>query len=679
MNHIMLKRLSGINKKKFIIALAVLVLGVIIFILCRDLFYGIDGQGERYILRKMVAIYFANVFVYCFSILWNNHLSERNNDIINLHIMEWYPAVCFVIVETTIGTGSDIWKMNARRIILNIILYMLIMYLIYAISASVKASVIGLTVFTVLFSIANIYLLRFRQIPLIATDFMVARTAFNVASGYDYTPDIYIVILICYLVGVILISRKLVENKEKRKKLPFRIGVIVCYLVFFGGLYHLLMQTDYLDHYGIKFNTFRPTKSYAGNGGLLTFVKSARLCMIKKPDGYSAKEADNIAKDYKSDSVTDVDDNKQPNVIVIMDEAFANLQDVGSFETNEEVTPFYNSMKENTIKGYTYVSVFGGQTANTEYEFLTGDSKAFLPENSTPYQLYIKEYMPSLTGNLALNGYQGMLALHPFMATGYNRISVYEKLGFSDFITMDQFHDPGLVRGFISDESDFDRVIKEYEKCKESSDAPFYLFNVTMQNHSSYNADFPNLPKTIKITSKDKENSDAERYLNLIHLSDQAFEKLINYFENEDDPTVIVMFGDHEPGLSDSFYSKIIGKKLDDLTPEESMELYKTPFFIWANFDIEEEYIDKISINYLHSLMVDKVGLEKTGYNKFLLDMYKQIPVITGNGYFGSDGKFYNIDDKSSPYYEYVNRYSIIEYNHLFDAKHRNSFFEYVR
>ena len=244
---------------------------------------------------------------------------------------------------------------------------------------------------------------------------------------------------------------------------------------------------------------------------------------------------------------------------------------------------------------------------------------------------------------------------------------------------MDQFHDPGLVRGFISDESDFNRVIKEYEKCKEQSDAPFYLFNVTMQNHSSYTTDFDNLPKTIKITSEGKSNAAAERYLNLIHLTDQAFENLIGYFEKQEDPTVIVMFGDHEPGLSDSFYEKIIGKNLDDLSSAESMELYKTPFFIWANFDIEEEYIDKISINYLHSLMIDKIGLEKTGYNKFLLDMYEQIPVITGNGYFGADGKFYKIDKKSSPYYEYIKKYSIIEYNHLFDAKHRNSFFEYTK
>ena len=675
----MLKKLTEFNKKKLLIAFAVFVIGVIIFFFCKDMFYGIDNHGRRLILKKMVVLYFANIFVYCFAILWNNHLSERVNNIINIHIMEWYPVVCFVLAESTMGTGSVIFSMNLRRIILNIALYMIIFYLIYAVSASIKASVIGLTTFTFLFSVANIYLLRFRQIPLIATDFMVIRTAFNVAKDYDYTPNINMIIFMCYFIAVIMLCFKIVENKDIKKKILFRISVALCYLVFLGGMYNLVMNSDYLDNNHILFNTFRPIKSYAGNGGLLTFAKSVRLCAIEKPEGYSVKAVDEIAKSYPSDSVSNVDDATQPNIIVIMDEAFANLQDVGEFDTNEEMGENEESMKENTVKGYTYVSVFGGQTANTEYEFLTGDSKAFLPKGSTPYQLYIKEYMPSLTGNLALNGYQGMLALHPYMATGYNRISVYEKFGFSDFITMDQFHDPGLVRGFISDESDFNRVIKEYEKSKEISDLPFYMFNVTMQNHSSYNVDFANLPKTIKITSEGKSNASAERYLNLIHLTDQALENLIGYFEKKDDPTVIVMFGDHEPGLSDSFYENIIGKELNNLTSSESMELYKTPFFIWANFDIDEEYIDKISINYLHSIMIDKIGLEKTGYNKFLLEMYKHVPVITGNGYFGDDGKFYEIEDRESPYYDYIKKYNILEYNHLFDARHRNPFFEYTK
>lgn len=666
-------------KYRLIIAACIFVLGVVLFLINKGKFYDYDNSGNLAMLKKMVVVWFGCFFVMSFSVLFDNKLSDTINKIINLSIMEWYPVVCFVIVEMTIGTDCRLIIMNLRRLLLNIALYMIVYYLFYAITASVRVSVIGLSTFTALFSIANIYLLRFRQIPLMATDFMVIRTALNVADDFDYTPDIYILLLIIYMIAVVIISSKIKENIKLRKNIPFRIIVAVLYIGFFSFMFHLTIQTDYLQEKYIEFNTFRPTKSYTKNGGLLTFTKSMKLCMLNKPDEYSPKKVAEIAKDYPSDSVNDISVENKPNVIVIMNEAFADLQAVGDFETNEEVMPFYKSMKDNTVKGFAYVSVFGGQTANSEYEFLTGDTKAFLPENSTPYQLYIKEYMPSLTGNLILNGYQGNLALHPFYGSGYNRISVYNNFGFSKFLDMTSFDNPQYVREFISDKSDFDKIIEEYEKCKASSDAPFYIFNVTMQNHSSYDMDFDNLPQTIKITTEEKKNDDAERYLNLIHLSDSALKELIKYFEKVKEPTIIVMFGDHEPGISDKFYENLTGKKLDKMSGLESMELYKTPFFIWANYDIEEGYYDKISVNYLHSLMLKEAGLNMTGYNKFLMDMYESIPVITGNGYIGNDGNYYNINDTKSPYYETVKKYNMIVYNHLFDVKNRNSFFEYKK
>ena len=666
-------------KYRLIIAIGIFALGIVLFLINKGKFYDYDNNGHLSLLKKILVMWFGCFGVMSLSAIIDNKLSDAVNKIINLSLMEFYPMVCFFIVELTIGTDCRLIIMNLRRLILNIALYMIVYYLFYAITASVRVSVIGLSAFTTLFAAANIYLLRFRQIPLMATDFMVVRTALNVAGDFDYTPDIYVMLLIAYLIAVIIASSKIKENNKLRKNIPFRAVVAVLYIGFFGFMFHLLIRTDYLQEKYIQFNTFRPTKSYTKNGGLLTFTKSIQLCMFDKPDGYSEKAVDDIADDYPSDSVEDLSKEKKPNVIVIMNEAFSDLQAVGEFETNEEVLPFYNSMKENTIKGFTYVSVFGGQTANTEYEFLTGDSKAFLPENSTPYQLYIKEYMPSLTGNMVLNGYQGNLAIHPFYGSGYNRVNVYNNFGFSEFLDMYSFENPTYIRDFISDTSDFNKIIEEYEKSKANSDDPFYVFNVTMQNHSSYDMDFDTLPKTIKITTEDKKNDDAERYLNLVHLSDAALKDLIGYFEKEEEPTVIVMFGDHEPGISDKFYEKLTGKKLDKMTGLESMELYKTPFLIWANYDIEEEYIDKISVNYLHSLMLEKTGLNMTGYNKFLLDMYEEIPVITGNGYIGADGNFYKKDDVTSPYYEIIEKYNMIVYNHLFDVKNRNSFFEYTK
>ena len=168
----------------------------------------------------------------------------------------------------------------------------------------------------------------------------------------------------------------------------------------------------------------------------------------------------------------------------------------------------------------------------------------------------------------------------------------------------------------------------------------------------------------------------AERYLNLTRLTDDALKNLLSYFEGVDDPTVIVMFGDHEPGLPNSFYSSICGKKVGDMTDEEQMDLYKVPFIIWANYDIPEEDGIVTSINYLQPMMAEKLGLRQTGYSKFLNDMAKSVPVVNGIGYYGDDGKFYDNDDIKSPYYEKLLEYDYLTYNHLFDAKNRSDIFD---
>jgi phosphoglycerol transferase MdoB-like AlkP superfamily enzyme len=663
------------TQKKYVIKAIVSVLlwlfAITFFVVNKSSFYGIDNDGNPSMLKKKVLIYFACFMVYTVCIFLKNPLKRTGNRILNIHIMEWFPFVCMIMVETALD--GNIFTMKFRNLILNLLMYMVVLYLIYAISASVKASVIGLSIFTALFGITNVYLMEFRQIPLLATDFTDLKAAANVAGGFTFDLSADVILLICFVVAVIVIAMKLEEQKPGKK---YRIAIGIVYICFFAGMLNLTVFTTKLNDMGVKINTFRPSKSYRGNGGMLTFARSIRYLIIDKPDGYSDDKAAQIASNYESDSVGD--EGERPNVIVVMNESFSDLQSVGQFETNEEVLPFYNSLKENTVKGYAYVSSFGGKTANSEFEFQTGDTKAFLPDGSTPYQLYIKEYLPTLTGNLKIDNYSGMLAMHPFNASGYNRENVYQLFGFSDFISKEDIDmsTVKLVRSYVSDESHVDRIIEEYEKSRQESDEPFYMFNVTMQNHSPYGTSYDNLPDTIQITTPECKDDDAQRYLNLVHLSDAAAKKLVEYFEQVDEPTVVVMFGDHQPGLSDSFYESIMGIHPDQLTGEESMERFKVPFFIWANYDIEEKYVEKTSLNYLQSMMLDVAGMKKTGYNKYLLDLMEDIPAMNAAGYFASDGMYYSISDETSPYYDKLVEYNVLEYNHLFGKNRVDEFFE---
>jgi phosphoglycerol transferase MdoB-like AlkP superfamily enzyme len=328
--------------------------------------------------------------------------------------------------------------------------------------------------------------------------------------------------------------------------------------------------------------------------------------------------------------------------------------------------PFIRNLTEDTIKGNLHVSAFGGRTANTEYEVLTGMTLAFFPGGTVPYQYQMKHEMNSLTTILKQQNYTGMISLHPYRPDGYNRENVYPLLGFEKYYSQDIFENPKRVRTYISDESDFDKITELYEESKKESDEPFYLFNVTMQNHGGYGEDFDNLPLDITIEDENGKKS-AERYLNLVKKTDEAFEKLLDYYKSTDDPTIVVMFGDHQPNLSEGFFSSLIGKDVVN-TLEGTAKKHVVPFVIWANYDIEEEEIDQISANYLSTKIVETAGLKKTAFQCFLSDMEQEVPVITENYYIGKDGVVRELSDTEG-YEEWIDTYHRFQYNQVYDYK----------
>ncbi len=184
---------------------------------------------------------------------------------------------------------------------------------------------------------------------------------------------------------------------------------------------------------GTGINFWASSRSYSE---FYYFLRCAGRSIVRAPEGYSADGLQTLAEDYKGEQGT-----KTPNIIVIMNESFSDLGIVGNFETNEDYMPFVHSMQKgqkNTITGNLLVSTFGGGTANTEFEFLAGDTMAFLPFGCSPYQMYVKSAMPSLVGALEAQNYQ-TVAMHPYLSTSWNRPQVYQSFGFDEQCYEDDF------------------------------------------------------------------------------------------------------------------------------------------------------------------------------------------------------------------------------------------------
>ena len=574
------------------------------------------------------------------------------------------------------GIGSFIHLSFRLKGLTNYLLYGLIWWLIYLICNRTKYTAVLLTGLSSIAGLANYFVWEFRGIPVMAADLASYGTAMDVASHYSYELNLSALWALVYTTAFICVTLSLRSYKglKWKQRICSLIGFCIPYSVFYTQLLH----GDLMKRHGITVSVWEPSRNYASNGSLLSFFLSYTYYVVDEPKNYSAGKVEELVQDYKSDSASETSDTVKPNIIAIMNEAYSDLNVDGNLETSEDYMPFVHGLTEDTVKGDLYVSVFAGNTANTEFEFLTGCSMAFLPFRSIPYDTYIKDNFPSLTHNLISDGYTGNEAVHLLTKNAWNRDVVYPLLGFQDFIGVSDVDnvDVEYIRNFVSDQTDFDVLISRYEESRKTSEDPFYIFNVTIQNHGGYSASQGLIDTPIKITSDAQKDEAAEQYINLIKKTDDAFENLVEYFQKVDEPTVIVMFGDHQPSLSTSFYESLIGKKSDKFTLEDTKNKYTVPYIIWANYDIQEEEVD-MSANYLSAYLMKVIGGKMTGYQKYLMDLYEQVPMITANAYQGADGELHELDDKSQ-YSDLIQEYQMIQYNNLFDSKNRLEEFYYL-
>ncbi len=574
----------------------------------------------------------------------------------------------------------------SMRGLLNILLIVTLWLLVYLISNSLKYTVIITTFFTFAFCMVNFLLIQFRGSPLIITDITSFGTALDVAGNYEIAfnkSSLWVI-----TAAAVMIAPMICVNRRKSLDLKKRLALLCLVIVCIVGIRQTVFTTKFTKRHGIYVSGFHTTLSYRENGYPLSFAVTANTSIMKKPEGYSADRVAEIASGYTSDSASVKASLAagKPNVIVVMNEAFSDLSVIADFETSAPYIPFFNSLKDNTVKGWLHTSIFGGSTANTEFEFLTGGSMEFFPFHSVPYNTNIRGEIPSLVTTLKEQGYGGSIAFHPGRADSYNRSKVYPNLGFDRHISLEDLKDPGMLRAFVSDESDFETVISEYEAYRSdpaNADKPFFLFNVTIQNHSSFSLSTGAVEKELTVTDDEIQFIQTEQYLNLVKKTDEALEGLIGYLEKLDEPTVVVFFGDHQPRVDDDLFT-VLQRRASasgDLSSTAVHELmYQVPFMIWANYDIPESEGTHISANYLSAYMLDLLGLEMTGYDKYRLETFRKVPVLTSLCYYDDEGNIHDnkdIDTDTSPEADLVREYGMVQYNLLIDTKNRVAdFFE---
>lgn len=563
-------------------------------------------------------------------------------------------------------------KITQQKMVLNIICCLVVFLAVQAFTNKAGLTCIISHAFLMIMAGINYFVYLFRGNEFIFSDLKSIQTGLSVAGNYEFVLDDragYVILLSTIYVALM---RKL--HVTFKMRIP--MAVICVSLAILGCVY----VGDKTQH--VVTETWEQKGSYR-NGYLLNYVLSIRDCFIGEPEGYSKEKIAALEEAYKGGAEHEKESlaasagtDKEPTIIVVMSESYADLSVVGDFATNMEVTPFYDSLTENTVKGYALASVFGAKTPNSEWEFMTGNSMAFLPGGSVVYQQYITDEPTSMVSNLKNEGYT-CVAMHPYYDTGWSRNVVYPNLGFDETYFLDAFDQTKLLRKYVTDRELYENIIERYES--RSANENLFLMSISMQNHGGYTEKYANFDEKVRMLGVNY--PDVNQYLSLLQESDAALEYLISYFENVDDPVEIVFFGDHQPSLSSSFYPYLNGKGLSGLTVDELEDLYTVPFFIWTNYESEESEVEITSLNFLSTLALERAGIELPAYNRFLADMYDIVPAINGRGYYSKTaGRFLHIEEATGKEAEWISNYEILQYNNMFGKKEKSEvFFPYLK
>lgn len=565
------------------------------------------------------------------------------------------PIADFYLLETY--THNPFTTMGWKPQLLNILFFELFLLFWFCVTTRMRTALTITTAISLGVGLGNCYVMRFRENPIVPWDIFSVKTAASVADNYSFVPSAAMVWVTLGLLALLFLGRVTTAGLTLPWKKVCRTKgarIVVYAGTIFLASFMLIVFTAWIqpekNHYkqGLYDKLFTPIAMMEKDGFAVTFLIDLQYLLVEKPAGYSAAEEAAVLDQYAGEEQADETQAREyPDIVVIMDEAFSDMGILGEMDCNEDYMPYIHSLQQsdaaNVVTGYLNVSVLGGNTANTEYEFLTGNSMAFLPAGSVPYQQYMWKELPTLVSHLEELGYTTS-SMHPYYATGWNREKVYgELMGFDAAYFLPDFKNIQYVRKYTSDATCFRKIVDILDEGSQ----PRFVFNVTMQNHGSYSKDYDNFIPDVTVEGSD--SAILSKYLSLIKKTDTAFEQLTQQLQQRERPVIVLLFGDHQPNSTVANpVLALSGRKVSDLAGEEADLQYLVPYVMWANFDLDKTAADfapngtkseessqlltdnDMSVNYLSGKLLQTADVPLSDYQKFLQDVQKQYPVISG-------------------------------------------------
>ena len=269
----------------------------------------------------------------------------------------------------------------------------------------------------------------------------------------------------------------------------------------------------------------------------------------------------------------------KPNVIVIQLESFFDPKTVKGLTLKEDPVPNFTAFKEEFPSGYFTVPALGAGTANTEFEVLTGIRSAYFGAGEYPYKTTVNRIpCVSMCSLFAEKGYS-TYAIHNNTAAFYDRMNVYDQMGFDHFTPMEFMYDlEKTPTGWAKDTT----LPADIMKCLDDSEGSDFVFTISVQGHGRY----PDEPydKDVDHVTMSYVEPEIEQpfhyYLNQIYEMDQMIGELKETLDARGEDYILLLYGDHLPSL--------------DITDEKLSggNVFQTEYILVNNMELDMPDLD---------------------------------------------------------------------------------------
>ena len=457
----------------------------------------------------------------------------------------------------------------------------LILYATLVLASLSKRRVFFFTIISIFWlgiGIINGVILTQRMTPFTVKDLSNLNDGLTIVTNYLSNYEI-IGAIAAGLIAVGLLVLLFIKGPQKRDGVKRKRNLVAVLLV----IAFTFLSSSFVIRAGIV-QTFFGNLAYAYRdyGVVYCFVNTWLNTGISKPDGYSKEEILSIfdKKELGDDNamlLTQKDeDEEHPNILFLQLESFIDPMTIQSIQLSQDPCPNFRRLMQTYSSGELTVPACGAGTANVEFEVLTGLSVKFFGPGEYPYKAVLKEKTgESLAYDLDSLGYTSH-AIHNHRAVFYNRNSVFSNMGFDTFTSVEYMKNVEKTpKNWAKD----DVLTECITDALDSTDGRDMIYTISVQGHGKYPPEQVLQTPVIEVTAAPSEELKwkYEYYVNQIYEMDQFIKALTDTLAKREEPTVLVMYGDHIPALD---------MTEDDL---ESGNLYGTQYLIWDNMGLEKD------------------------------------------------------------------------------------------